>query len=54
MTLTLAGVLAAWLMRVGLRPIVHLADTADAVASGDVERRADISGGYEIAVRQRG
>ena len=49
MLLTLAGVLAAWLMRVGLRPIVHLADTADAVASGDVERRADISGGYEVA-----
>ena len=49
MLLTLAGVLAAWLMRVGLRPIVHLADTADAVASGDVERRVDISGGYEVA-----
>jgi two-component system, OmpR family, sensor kinase len=44
-----AGALALWLVRVGLRPLVHIADTADAVASGDVERRVDIRGGYEVA-----
>ena len=45
----LAGVLALWLVRVGLRPLVHIADTADAVAAGDVDRRVDVSGGYEVA-----
>jgi two-component system OmpR family sensor kinase len=45
----LAGALAFWLVRVGLRPLVHIADTADAVASGDVDRRVDIRGGYEVA-----
>ena len=44
-----AGASAFWLVRVGLRPLVHIADTADAVASGDVERRVDIRGGYEVA-----
>ena len=47
--LLLAGALALWLVRVGLRPLVHIADTADAVASGDVDRRVDIRGGYEVA-----
>jgi len=46
--LLLAGALALWLVRVGLRPLVHIADTADAVASGDVDRRVDIRGGYEV------
>jgi two-component system, OmpR family, sensor kinase len=43
-----AGTLALWLVRVGLRPLVHIADTADAVASGDVDRRVEIRGGYEV------
>ena len=47
--IAVAGALALWLVRVGLRPLVHIADTADAVASGDVERRVDIRGGYEVA-----
>jgi two-component system, OmpR family, sensor kinase len=47
--LMLAGVLALWLVRVGLRPLVHIADTADAVAAGEVDRRVDVSGGYEVA-----
>jgi two-component system OmpR family sensor kinase len=47
--LTLAGVAASRLVRVGLRPLVHIADTADAVASGDVDRRVDVEGGYEVA-----
>jgi len=47
--LALAGASALWLVRVGLRPIVHIADTADAVASGDIERRVDVAGGYEVA-----
>jgi two-component system OmpR family sensor kinase len=47
--LLLAGGVALWLVRVGLRPLVHIADTADAVASGDVDRRVDVSGGYEVA-----
>jgi two-component system OmpR family sensor kinase len=28
---------------------VHIADTADAVASGEVERRVEVAGGYEVA-----
>jgi two-component system OmpR family sensor kinase len=44
-----AGGLAFWLVRVGLRPLRHITDTADAVASGDVDRRVDVSGGYEVA-----
>jgi two-component system OmpR family sensor kinase len=47
--LGLAGVSALWLVRVGLRPLVHIADTADAVAAGDLDRRVDVSGGYEVA-----
>jgi two-component system OmpR family sensor kinase len=47
--LLLAGVLALWLVRVGLRPLVHIADTADAVAAGEVDRRVDVRGGYEVA-----
>ena len=47
--LLLAGGLALWLVRLGLRPLVHIADTADAVASGDVTRRVDVNGGYEVA-----
>jgi two-component system OmpR family sensor kinase len=47
--LLLAGGLAWWLVRVGLRPLEHITDTADAVASGDVDRRVDIHGGNEVA-----
>ena len=47
--LALAGAAALWLVRVGLRPLVHIADTADAVAAGEVERRVDVAGGYEVA-----
>ena len=47
--LLLAGILALWLVRIGLHPLTHIADTADAVASGDVDRRVDVSGGYEVA-----
>lgn len=46
--LLLAGALALWLVRVGLRPLVHITDTADAVALGDIDRRVDISGGNEV------
>ncbi len=47
--LVLAGALALRLVRVGLRPLVHIADTADAVAAGEVNRRVDVRGGYEVA-----
>jgi two-component system, OmpR family, sensor kinase len=47
--LALAGGAALWLVRVGLRPLVHIADTADAVAAGEVDRRVDVTGGYEVA-----
>jgi two-component system, OmpR family, sensor kinase len=47
--LLLAGASGLWLVRVGLRPLTHIADIADAVASGDVDRRVDVSGGYEVA-----
>ncbi|MDQ1510074.1 MAG: two-component system, OmpR family, sensor kinase [Actinomycetota bacterium] len=47
--LLLAAASALWLVRVGLRPLRHITDTADAVAAGDIDRRVDISGGYEVA-----
>ena len=47
--LLLAGGLALWLVRVGLHPLAHITDTADAVAGGDLDRRVDISGGPEVA-----
>lgn len=47
--LLLAGASALWLVRVGLRPLSHITDTADAVAAGDVDRRVDVSGGHEVA-----
>jgi two-component system OmpR family sensor kinase len=46
--LLLAGALALWLVRIGLRPLGHITDTADAVAAGDIDRRVDISGGNEV------
>jgi two-component system, OmpR family, sensor kinase len=46
--LLVAGALALWLVRVGLRPLVHITDTADAVAAGDIDRRVDIRGGDEV------
>jgi two-component system OmpR family sensor kinase len=45
----LAGAAALWLVRVGLRPLRHMADTADAVAAGEGDRRVDVSGGNEVA-----
>ncbi|MDQ1481341.1 MAG: two-component system, OmpR family, sensor kinase [Actinomycetota bacterium] len=47
--LLMAGALALWLVRIGLRPLGHITDTADAVAAGDVDRRVDIGGGNEVA-----
>jgi len=44
-----AGGVALWLVGVGLRPLRHITDTADAVASGEIDRRVDISGRYEVA-----
>jgi len=46
--LLMAGALALWLVRIGLRPLGHITDTADAVAAGDVDRRVDIRGGNEV------
>ncbi|MGP0031242.1 MAG: ATP-binding protein [Acidimicrobiales bacterium] len=34
-----ASLLALWLVRRGLRPLAHMAETADAIASGDLARR---------------
>ncbi len=50
----LAGVSALWLVRVGLRPLTHVADTADAVASGEVDRRVEVAGGYEVGAARAG
>ncbi|MGH9001323.1 MAG: sensor histidine kinase, partial [Acidimicrobiia bacterium] len=47
----LAGVAGlGWLLvRLGLRPLRHMADTADAVAAGAVDSRVEVSGGAEVA-----
>lgn len=47
--LLLAGLSALWLVRIGLRPLADITETAAAVASGDIERRVDVSGGHEVA-----
>lgn len=47
--LVTAGALALWLSYRGLRPLEHMADTADAVAAGDVDRRVDVHGNNEVA-----
>jgi two-component system OmpR family sensor kinase len=46
--LVVATIAATWLVRVGLRPLVEMADTADAIAGGEVERRVAASGGREV------
>ena len=46
--LLVATVLATWLVRVGLRPLVDMAATADAIAEGDLDRRVASSGGREV------
>ena len=50
MLLLLAGALALWLVRVGLRPLVHIADTADAVASAT----SIVGSTFAVATRSRG
>jgi two-component system OmpR family sensor kinase len=37
--LLVMGMLALWVVRRGLRPLRHMAETADAIASGDLTRR---------------
>jgi two-component system OmpR family sensor kinase len=43
--LLLAGLIGLWLVRVGLRPLDHMADTAEAIAGGDPTRRVGVEGG---------
>jgi two-component system, OmpR family, sensor kinase len=47
--LGLATFVSLRLVRVGLRPLRDMADTADAIATGDVDRRVTVSGGAEVA-----
>jgi two-component system, OmpR family, sensor kinase len=47
--LLFAGALALWLVRLGLRPLSDITDTADSVAAGEVDRRVNVGGGYEVA-----
>ena len=44
-----AAASASWLVRAGLSPLRHMADTAEAVAEGEVQRRVDVQGGSEVA-----
>jgi two-component system OmpR family sensor kinase len=46
-----AAGLGFWLVRVGLRPLDEMVDTADAIALGDIDRRIDASGGGREVVR---
>lgn len=47
--LLFAGALALWLVRLGLRPLSDITDTADSVAAGEVDRRVNVGGGSEVA-----
>jgi two-component system OmpR family sensor kinase len=40
--LVVMGTLALWVVRRGLRPLRHMAETADAIASGDLTRRVPV------------
>ena len=42
------GLLALWLVRLGLRPLTRIEQTADAIAAGDLTRRVEESGPTEI------
>lgn len=46
--LAAATVVATWLVRVGLRPLVDMGAAADAIASGDTVRRVATNGGREV------
>ena len=46
--LVVASLAATWLVRLGLRPLVEMADTADAIAGGEVGRRVPRGGGREV------
>ncbi len=46
--LAAATVAATWLVGVGLRPLVDIGSTADAIASGDTDRRLATGGGREV------
>jgi two-component system OmpR family sensor kinase len=37
-----------WLVRLGLKPLSDMADTADAIAGGEVDRRIPVRGGSEV------
>jgi two-component system OmpR family sensor kinase len=37
-----------WLVTIGLRPLAHMAETADAIAVGDLDRRVETAGGREV------
>jgi len=43
LTLALLAAVAWWIVRLGLRPLDRMADTADAIAAGDLARRVDES-----------
>ena len=47
--LGIATVVSMRLVRVGLRPLRDMAETADAIATGDVDRRVAAGGGAEVA-----
>ncbi|MDX8150816.1 HAMP domain-containing sensor histidine kinase [Patulibacter brassicae] len=44
LTLVLLAAVAWWIVRLGLRPLERMADTADAIAAGDLSRRVEESG----------
>src|SRR5581483_283890 len=46
--LGVAAALGAWLVKLGLRPLAHMAETADAIAGGDLDRRVTERGGREV------
>jgi two-component system OmpR family sensor kinase len=46
--LVFATGLGLWLVRVGLKPLSDMADTADAIAGGALDRRVPVRGGREV------
>src|SRR5262249_45817097 len=46
--LAAAAVVGLWLVRLGLKPLSDMADTADAIAGGELDRRVPVRGGREV------
>lgn len=48
------AIVAGWVFRLGVRPLGRMAGTAEAIAAGDLSRRAEVTGGTRTEVGRLG